>query len=390
MTQAASGILAGCVEHSGGDGECGAHGVGDPRRRSHEGMACPGLVMVAVAHHPGARQYQASQRSAAPTMHRYTAYGLNILATHPIPELIAVDGSADPDITITIGARPGVQDDSQSVIGAEPVEGSERRVYRSSPSGMVAFCYSDGTEFFIAPSGDHIWAIWRPPYTVEDMATYLLGPILGYVLRLRQTVALHASSVAVDGRAIAFVGGPGAGKSTTAACFALRGFSVLSDDVSAIDHRHDGFSVRPAYPHLRLWPASVASLLGGVDALRPITPNWDKRDFPLLEHRAFATSPLPLAALFILGDRRNDERAPYAEPVSPREGFIHLVGNTYGNTLLDPPMRAHEFDVLTRMCNEVPIRRVIPHESRERIGAICDTILDDLERHGAAHKAQPA
>jgi len=316
-------------------------------------------------------------------MHRYTAYGLNILATHPIPELIAVDGSADPDITITIGARPDVEDESQSVVGAEPVEGSERRVYRRSPSGIVAFCFSDGTEFFIAPSGDHIWATWHPPYTVEDMATYLLGPILGYVLRLRQTVALHASSVAIDERAIAFVGGPGAGKSTTAACFALKGFSVLSDDVSAIDHHGDGFSVRPAYPHLRLWPASVTSLLGRVEALRPITPNWDKRDFPLLEHRAFTTSPLPLAALYILGERRNDDRAPYVEPVSPRDAFIHLVGNTYGNTLLDAPMRAHEFEVLTQLSSQVPIRRVIPHESPERIGTLCDTILDDIRLHAS-------
>src|SRR5512135_2111166 len=96
-------------------------------------------------------------------MYRYTAYGLNILATHPIPELIAVEGGADPDITIAIGVRPDVADASQAIIGAEPVEGSERRVYRRSPSGMVAFCYSDGTEFFISPSGDHIWTTWRPP-----------------------------------------------------------------------------------------------------------------------------------------------------------------------------------------------------------------------------------
>ena len=38
-------------------------------------------------------------------MYRYTAYGSNILATHPIPELIAVDGCADPDITIARRTR---------------------------------------------------------------------------------------------------------------------------------------------------------------------------------------------------------------------------------------------------------------------------------------------
>ena len=100
------------------------------------------------------------------------------------------------------------------------------------------------------------------PYTVEYMATYLLGPILGYILRLHDIVALHASSVVIDGQAVAMVGGPEAGKSTTAAAMAIRGFPVLADDVTALDPCPQGFMVRPAYPHLRLWPASAESLCG--------------------------------------------------------------------------------------------------------------------------------
>ena len=141
---------------------------------------------------------------------------------------------------------------------------------------------------------------------------------------------------------------------------------------------------------LRLSPASVESLLGGAEALRPITPNWDKRDFPLQAHQAFGTSPLPLSAVYIFGDRASEERAPWVEPLHPRDAFISLVGNTYGNTLLDAPMRAHEFDVLTQMTTQVPVRRVIPHDSHQRIGKLCDTILDDLERRDTAHEAQPA
>ena len=71
--------------------------------------------------------------------------------------------------------------------------------------------------------GTKLWASWPSHSSVEEAATYLLGPVLGLLLRFRGVTCLHASAVAIGDSVIAFVGAEGAGKSTTAAAFARPG-----------------------------------------------------------------------------------------------------------------------------------------------------------------------
>ena len=110
----------------------------------------------------------------------------------------------------------------------------------------------------------------------RDTATYLLGPVLGFVLRLRGIACLHASAISIDGRTVLLLGPAGSGKSTTAAAFACKGCRVLSEDVCALHCTPDGIFVQPGYPRLRL-PNSVGMLFGAQDALPLLTPNWNKR-----------------------------------------------------------------------------------------------------------------
>src|SRR6185437_2076265 len=104
------------------------------------------------------------------------------------------------------------------------------------------------------------WAAWREPLTLEDTSTYLLGPVMGFVMLLRGVVCLHASAVAIGEGAIALVGPAGSGKSTTAAAFAERGYRVLAEDVVTLDDRGYRFLLQPGYPCIRLWPAAVKAL----------------------------------------------------------------------------------------------------------------------------------
>jgi hypothetical protein len=49
------------------------------------------------------------------------------------------------------------------------------------------------------------------------------------------------------------------------------------------------------------------------------------------------------------------------QPLDRAEGLMSLVANTYATKLMDKHMRAREFELLTRVVNHVPVRRVTPH-----------------------------
>jgi hypothetical protein len=248
--------------------------------------------------------------------------------------------------------------------------------------------YSDGTEFLVDRLGTWLWATWPEFLTIEDTAAYLLGPVMGFVLLLRGTHALHASAINVDDRAIALVGPAGAGKSTAAAALAKLGYSVLSDDVVTVADVNGDLMVHPAYPCIRLWPESVAALFGAADALPLLTPNWDKRYLDLGddEHR-FQSDALPLAAIYVLGERSGDAAAPRVEAVAPQAAMIELVGNAYAPQLKDKAARAEEFKVFSRVAATVPVRRAIPGADLAHVDRLCRVILDDfraLPQPGAA------
>ncbi len=163
-------------------------------------------------------------------------------------------------------------------------------------------------------------------------------PVLGFVLRLRGTTCLHASAVTIGGSAIALLGPPNAGKSTTAASLRGSGYPVIADDIVALVERDGGLCVQPAYPQLRLWPESVALLYGTADALPPLTPNWDKRALDLTRRRLSlrGAAAIPLGDLCPGGTRAGGRtHARGIEALHSRKGLLTLLANTYVGYLLD-------------------------------------------------------
>jgi hypothetical protein len=245
--------------------------------------------------------------------------------------------------------------------------------------------YADGTEFLLDRRGDRVWARWPELLTCEDTATYLLGPISGFLLRLRGTPCLHASAIAVADRALALLGPAGAGKSTTAAAFAERGYAVLAEDVLPLSGKDGDVMAWPGYPGIRLWPDSVAALYGSEDAVLPLTPNWDKRGLDLVERGLpFRCAPQVLGAVYVLGERSRAPAAPFVEPVPAGEALMTLVANSYTNYLLDREMRAREFELLGTLVSRVPVRRVTPHADPDRLPRLCAAIMEDFALVGRA------
>jgi len=241
--------------------------------------------------------------------------------------------------------------------------------------------YSDGIQFVVDATAQRLWGTCVPPLTIDDIATYLSGPVMGFVLRRRGLMSLHASAVCIDGLAVVFCGESQSGKSTSAAALALRGVPVLCEDVTPLLEEAGSFQVEPGYPRVCLWPDTVASLLGTPNALPQLTPTWEKCFLPLnCDGARFEQQKRPLGMIYLLAQRSQEERAPWIEEISPREALLELVQNTYMKRLLDRTQRAAEFDLLSRVVMQVPIRRIVPHVAFARVDILCDLIVAHTER----------
>jgi hypothetical protein len=326
----------------------------------------------------------------------YAVFGLLLESNLPIPELTLIRPDHDPSslestnslvVAIHLNASPptsgavpsGPEELSYATSYKDPAGNPALSIWKAAGSRYLRLAYFDGTQFWLDRGGREVWATWPGNLAVEDTATYLLGPVLGILLRLRGVTCLHASAVAFGEKAIAFVGSEGAGKSTTAAALARRGHAVLSDDVVALAERNGSFFVHPAYPYLCLWPESVESLYGSAEALPQFSANYEKRCLSLgKQELRFAQQALPLAAIYILGDRRGDP-APLVEELPPQRAFLALVANTFATNTLDSEMRAKEFEILARVAPNVPIRLLCAHRDAGRLPDLCDLLSTEAQ-----------
>jgi hypothetical protein len=254
-------------------------------------------------------------------------------------------------------------------------------VVHQLPCGAYHFRYDDDTRFVIRADGGRLWANWPAQLTLEDAATYLLGPVMAFVLRLHGILSLHAGAVTMGDGAAVICGPAGAGKSTTAAAFARMGVPVLSDDLAPVVRTDCGFLVRSTYPHVRLWETATAALFGAVEALPKITAGWDKRYFDAHRDGVFEAEAKRLHAIFLLADRECTRRAPRIEPVSAREAFVAILANLH-STRVDPRgIQQAMFTLARDLVATVPVQRVVPHTRIEALPDLCRKITEAAATH---------
>ncbi|MBZ5642576.1 MAG: serine/threonine protein kinase [Acidobacteriia bacterium] len=318
----------------------------------------------------------------------HVVYGLKIAANIPLPGLPIqpIESQQEVDVRIKLKEHPDylstLFDSSNDFFYSSPnCDGNgvpNLRVAILGGGGYYGFYYSDGVRFAISRDGREIQGDWPENYALEDACTYLIGPVIAFALRLRGITCLHASAIAVGGQAIALLGRPGAGKSTTAAAFARLGYSILSDDIAVLDDRGDRILVQPGYPRVNLWPDSVRALFGSEEELAHITPTWEKRFLALDQNGyRFQSVALPLSAVYLLDEREAALAAPLVEELTASDALVTLVANTYLNYLLNAEMRRREFEALGRLKTGIHVRRVRPTGDPSKVFELCKTIYAD-------------
>ena len=152
---------------------------------------------------------------------KYEAFGLKIHSEIVLPELIP-SKSVKADLNIYLGKVDLPVDDVRN----------ERFSYKVTDNSIYRFWDEIG-KFKITNYSIIIDPI--PDVNKTVLRNFLLGTILATFLRLKGFFVLHASSVNINGSAIAFSGFKGYGKSTTAMAFYNQGYPVVADDYIIIN-----------------------------------------------------------------------------------------------------------------------------------------------------------
>lgn len=311
----------------------------------------------------------------------YTAYGLRLSSQRELPGLQPVASPFDADVEIvwrSADLLDSAQRNFRCAASSTTVPGLF--FHRANNSAGHWLFYEDGPSFVVGCLGDRVAVHVTSEISDETVATYLLGPVLGFVLRLRRMLCLHASAVAIDSGVVAFAGPAGSGKSTWAAAFAARGYPILADDKVVLVSNGCDFWAQPGAPRLRLWPDTADAVVGhhaDLPRILPEDPTFDKRylDFSRLPG-GFAAAPLPLTRIFLLGARAMDAHLVGLRRIHPHPALIGLAANTYMNHLADRTSRAWEFDALARVVERTPVYFVTPPTGVPDLAVLYDAILD--------------
>jgi hypothetical protein len=181
---------------------------------------------------------------------------------------------------------------------------------------------------------------------------------------------------------VAFVGTGGAGKSTIAGALAREGYPILGDDVAVLEEISEEYYVRPAYPHVRLWPDSGSILFGAQDALPQLVPSseWDKRFLDLDRPGfRFQTESAPIQCIFLLEPYSPEVKVARIDEITPVDAFARLAANTCVNYGLTTKMRAREFHELGQLVQRVVIKRLTLGNSLEWIAELGPFLEQELD-----------
>ncbi|MCX7013916.1 MAG: hypothetical protein NTW86_15415 [Candidatus Sumerlaeota bacterium] len=299
----------------------------------------------------------------------YQAFGLSIQSALPLPELVS-DGHKPPAVLIRLtDLAPFSPGTGETAPYVEAVEGG---TLLSWPR-IGTFLIRNGNEILVCPAGD-----------VEErvLRVFILGAAMGVLLRQRGQMVLHGSCVDVRGKAVAFIGWKGSGKSTMAAAMCNRGHALLSDDVVPVQFDETGKPhVQPAYPQIKLWPDAMHALGSDPDSCPRVYAGLEKR--AQSAESGFTYTPVPLQHVCVLeqGD------ALELTSLSRKEALTEFMRHSYGMQLGLPLLRAISLPDFFRQAADLAGRVRASRLNRpcdlHRLSAAACLVEEHLEEHFA-------
>ncbi|NJM65420.1 MAG: hypothetical protein HC851_06970 [Acaryochloris sp. RU_4_1] len=237
----------------------------------------------------------------------YRLYGLHFQSTFSIPALTEIPGlGVNPNVTIQLVSDGCIYDFIPKDVAQQPI------ALQIEPADALVYLYNTGV--YLIQGGCKIVIVSAPQACSQNICQALLGIVMAVLLYQRRLYILHASTAAIHGMAIAFLGDSGAGKSSVLAALLAQGFQGIADDLTALRLEPHTALTYPGVPHLKI-ASEVANSLK-----LSVSPLQSKDEFYFSFPSTCKSSAFPLRHLYIL------EYGSHflIEPISPQQAIIEL------------------------------------------------------------------
>lgn len=298
-------------------------------------------------------------------MYFYIAYELRICSDLEIPELLPWPGGCEDetDIQIIAGA---IDEEQQSLTQVGPFLFADENTILLSVPNIARYLVQSGNTIIYQKSDDS---------NDDDLRAFLLGSCIGAILIQRDFLVLHGCTIEIDGGCIVCVGVSTAGKSTLAATFMQNGFSIISDDVCAIDS--NGMAV-PGIPRIKINQDIAEQLNINTNSLQTIRAGCDnKYSLPLAKQ--FSVTRLPVLAIYELSQDQED--LTIKRDLNRFKSTTILNQNIYRPRYVNAMKKnAANFQRCCELTEHIGVSQIIRPVQKTTINQIRQLIIDDVER----------
>ena len=290
-------------------------------------------------------------------MYSYTAYGLGIHSELSLPELNAA--IVKKDIVVQIRK---LENNSITTIYNQPY-------LKITPDEIILSIEEAGT--FVIREGTVINV--SPAPNVEDalLRRYIIGTVMALLLYQRGLLVLHASSININGIAVAFLGNPGSGKSSIAAALHKNGHEIITDDVSAIDFKEENIKVFPGYPQIKLSDDVSRSLGYDINSSIKLDKQEKKRGYRV--NNRLIESPIELRQIYIL-TKASDQGI---ERITHQEAVKEIIRHSYPTRFAQPENPEH-FLKCVNIVNKIPLYRLNRSSSLHALPMLAQLVEENL------------
>jgi hypothetical protein len=304
----------------------------------------------------------------------YRVAGITLAVEDPLPELPPAEVADDQAWAVGDAAELGTRGPLETLADLLDPTGGLFCRQSLAADGTYVLHYPGLVDFAIDPATRTVRMVAATELADSTRRHLLIDQLVPQLATLDGGLVLHASAVAQRGRAVAFVGSTGAGKSSLAAAHVERGAQLLADDYLLLQDQGDHHLATPAYPGLRLWGDSAERFGGDLDRLGVVAQYTDKRRLPVDQA---APTTLPLGAIVVLGRRPGpDEPVWRQRRLSGGDAYMVVYQQVFRMERSGRERQRAEMERIAHLVESVPVLLI---EHRRDYAALPE-VLEHLDR----------